>query len=353
MSVETFARASTATSALLLAEAAEYQGQQIAARAEAEAAILATYAGLQTKDALASWTAGIGERIYVLLSLLQELIATDAIGYVYRILAIQGLRPTGPRPDPLAFAGIASDQRDLESLLAGAVVHVRQAQREGKSDADARRAGENFLRLVVTTQAADAARAAESVALTTADPVVDQRIPAPRERAVSRETDGQPVTLGWIRMLNPPSCGRCAVLAGRFYRWSDGFERHEMCDCRHIPVTENLAGDLTTDPALYFDSLTEAEQNYYFGKAVAQAIRDGADVSQVVNAATRPNASYVVTTPTGERRRYTREGTTRRGYYGAAGRGQRRPTPWQVYKDAGGDQERAVELLRRFGYVVG
>lgn len=348
MAVETFARASTATSALLLAEAAEYQGQQIAGRVEAQTAILATYATLQTKDALASWTAGIGERLYVLLSVLQELLATDAIAYVYRILALQGLRPTGPRPNPLAFAGIATDGRDLESLLAGAVVKVRQAQRAGESDAEARRRGENYLRLVVATQAADTARAAESVALTTSEPVVDQRIPQPaeRRRPVSRET--RPVEMGWIRMLNPPSCGRCAVLAGRWYRWSDGFERHEMCDCRHIPVTENLAGDLTTDVDLYFASLSEEEQNYYFGKAVAQAIRDGADISQVVNAATRPDAMY-----TADRgRRYTTEGTTRQGWYGRRRDQVRRPTPWQIYSDAAGDREAAVEELRRFGYIL-
>ena len=29
--------------------------------------------------------------------------------------------------------------------------------------------------------------------------------------------------IGHIRTLIPPSCSRCAILAGRFYRWSDGF----------------------------------------------------------------------------------------------------------------------------------
>lgn len=46
----------------------------------------------------------------------------------------------------------------------------------------------------------------------------------------------------YVRHLNLPSCSRCAVLAGRVYRFSDGFERHPGCDCVMIPVT--VANDL-------------------------------------------------------------------------------------------------------------
>ena len=328
--------ATTAVGALLVAEAATYQGEQVKARVAAEEAILATFAALEMKDALTSWSSGIGERIYVLLSMLQQLIVQDSNRYVRRILRLQGLVAKGPPANPNALAGIASDMRDLESLLAGAVVKVRQAQREGLDDGEAFRRGENFLRLVTTTQAADTSRAAESVAMVAAAPVAAGNDAAPSE-----------VTVGWVRMLNPPSCGRCAVLAGRFYRWSDGFERHDMCDCRHIPVSESLAGDLTVDPQAYFDSLSEPDQDYYFGKAVAQAIRDGADPAQVVNATSRKGAMF-----TADRgRRYTREGTTRSGFYGRGSKALR-PTPWQIYQDAGGSREVAREMLARFGYIV-
>jgi hypothetical protein len=51
----------------------------------------------------------------------------------------------------------------------------------------------------------------------------------------------------YVRHLNLPSCSRCAVLAGRVYRYSEGFERHPGCDCVMIPVT--VANDrLTYDP---------------------------------------------------------------------------------------------------------
>lgn len=331
--------ATTAVGAALVAEAIQYQGEQVDGRVAAESAILAAFATLQTKDALASWASGVGEKIYVLLSILQQLIVTDSNAYVRRILALQGLIATGPLANPDALSGIASDMRDLESLLAGAVVKVREAQRAGASDEEARRRGENFLRLVTATQAADTSRAAESVALVSAAPV--QQVPP-------SDQDPQEVTLGWVRMLNPPSCGRCAILAGRFYRWNEGFERHDMCDCRHIPVAEYVAGDLTVDPHAYFDSLSEPDQNYYFGKAVAQSIRDGADPSQVVNASSRG----MFTADRG--RRYTTEGTSRRGFYGqrAGSTKPLRPTPWQIYKDAHGDREAARQMLARFGYVV-
>src|SRR5690348_18342012 len=37
-------------------------------------------------------------------------------------------------------------------------------------------------------------------------------------------------------LLNPPSCQRCAILAGRWYRWSQGFLRHPRCDCVNLPA---------------------------------------------------------------------------------------------------------------------
>ncbi len=93
----------------------------------------------------------------------------------------------------------------------------------------------------------------------------------------------RPRVTGYVRMLNPPSCDRCAILAGKRYLWNEGFQRHPNCDCIHIPASENIAGDLTTDPYQYFKSLSERDQDHIFGKANAQAIRDGADIYRVTN----------------------------------------------------------------------
>lgn len=93
----------------------------------------------------------------------------------------------------------------------------------------------------------------------------------------------RPTVTGYTRMLNPPSCGRCAVLAGKWFRWNKGFQRHPRCDCIHIPASEQVSGDLRTDPYEYFFSLSEKDQAALFGKFQSQAIRDGGDVYRVMN----------------------------------------------------------------------
>ena len=154
------------------------------------------------------------------------------------------------------------------------------------------------------------------------------------------------------------------------------------CDCRHIPSRESRAGDLTTDPQAYFDSLTAEQQNKLFTKAGAEAIRDGADITQVVNArrgmstAQQNVAGWI---PKGRLSRIevygqqiatTTEGVTRRGAaYRAmsqAGYARRqtdvrngrryfrarapRLMPEGIYEIAEG-REDALRLLRLYGYL--
>lgn len=93
----------------------------------------------------------------------------------------------------------------------------------------------------------------------------------------------RPQITGYVRMLNPPSCPDCVILAGKRFLWNQGFQRHPNCDCIHIPASESLAGDITTDPYSYFNSLSEKDQDKWFGKHNAQAVRDGADIYRVQN----------------------------------------------------------------------
>ena len=93
----------------------------------------------------------------------------------------------------------------------------------------------------------------------------------------------RPQVTGYVRMLNPPSCSRCAILAGKRFLWNQGFQRHPNCDCIHIPASEQVAGDFTTDPYKYFESLSKKDQERVFGKYNAQAVRDGADIYRVEN----------------------------------------------------------------------
>ena len=125
-----------------------------------------------------------------------------------------------------------------------------------------------------------------------------------------------------------------------------GVSAAPFCDCRHVPAIEDTAGDLTTDPDTYFRSLDEASQDRIFTKSGAQAIRDGANPAQVVNARAGMSTAQVQLRAPGDRwtakgrleaqRVYgrdvftTTEGTTRRG---SAYRAMRENTRWGRNED--------------------
>jgi hypothetical protein len=265
-----------------------------------------------------------------------------------------------------ALAGIASDGRDLVTLLDQPAITTLTALGSGVPQARAMTAGYATLDMAVRTQVADAGRVADQVAI------------AARPRT------------GYVRMLNPPSCSRCVVLAGRWYRWNQGFRRHPRCDCTHVPSREDTAGDLRTDPRGYFDSLDRAEQDRIFTQAGAESIRLGADIGQVVNArrgaaglapagaritaeearALRGGRVVGRLTPVdvfGRPLLVTSEGITTRGLAGArlgaretglktSGRRYRsarapRLMPESILQVADGNRDEAIRLLRRFGYI--
>lgn len=174
-----------------------------------------------------------------------------------------------------------------------------------------------------------------------------QRIVLTQLHDVGRTSAGIGVTArpgaGYVRMIGPTACSRCAILAGRFYRWNAGFLRHPRCGCENVPTTDTASSELISDPYAYFNSLDPAAQDRAFTKAGAQAIRDGADMSQVVNArrGMTPNGNF------------TTEGTTQRGNASRGlNRGQRRMTPELIYKQAAGDRQMALDLMRRQGYIL-
>lgn len=210
---------------------------------------------------------------------------------------------------PEAFAGTASDGRPLASLLAEPVIRAKQFIAGGMTPTQALRAAGSNLSMIVGTQVADANRAATQAAIT-----------------------GY-TTFGWVRMLNPPSCSRCAILAGQWYRWNQGFQRHPRCDCRHIPAQEHKAKSLTTDPYAYFRSLADSDQDRLFGRSNARAIRDGSDIYRVVNIQTRGLA------PAGSRQA---------AKYGTP----TRMTPDQIYRVAG-TRTNAIQMLTQHGYITG
>jgi len=221
--------------------------------------------GWQRVDAdnlIATW-AREAVKIFPLFVDLQLQAATAGAGYSGDTLTAQGIRadPEGQFA-PEALAGWASDGRPLESLLRAPADVALDRLLEGRPAEAALSAGEDSARRIARTQIADAGRVAAGVDIASRPGV------------------------GYTRMLNPPSCSRCVVLAGRFYAWNEGFDRHPQDDCIHVATNAAAARreGLIDDPKAYFRSLSAEDQDRIFTKVGAQAIRDGADIGQVVNA---------------------------------------------------------------------
>lgn len=314
-----------------------------------------------------SWFALVPQ-LYIATSASQLAAANAADAYLDASLTAQGASAESTaRVNPAALVGVASDGRDLQTLLYQPAITSLRALRLGAPVPRALASGYAALDMLARTQVADAGRTADQLALTA-------------HRDVS----------GYVRMVVGKTCGRCVILAGRQYRWNAGFRRHPRCDCIHVPAREDVAGDIRTDPNAWFKSLSRAEQDKQFTKAGARAIRDGADIFQVVNA--RRGAFGL--TPAGaritaEERRallggrdrgqlqavdvfgrqlfVTTEGTTPRGIAGVrlgakesgdkqGGRHRQakapRLMPESIYAIANGNRDEALRLLKRFGYIL-
>lgn len=256
-----------------------------------------------------------------IIAAIQLTAARDSLDWIQPMLDEQNISAPLPGAIPAsAFAGTATDGRPLESLFGQAT-------------------SPESLGLMAITQIQDAARQAASVSI------------AARPH------------IGYVRMLNPPSCSRCGVLAGKFYRFNAGFARHPRCDCRHIPSTEDRAGDLTTRPDVYFDSLSKADQDRIFTGAGAEAIRSGADISQVVNARrgmTTAQSNRLVRNQYGDFS--TTAGISSRSVYGRTQTreklaGNRYTTATRIrlmpesILEIAKDREDALRLFRLYGYI--
>ncbi|WP_137769985.1 hypothetical protein [Brachybacterium sp. SGAir0954] len=221
--------------------------------------------------------------------------------------------------DPESFAGTSSDGGDLEGALYVPAIRAKAAIASGTAPAPALRAVRGEFEKIVRGLVSDAGRKAATALNATR------------------------FTGGYTRMLNPPSCSRCAILAGRWFRWNDGFQRHPQCDCVHIPAkSQQWARDegFVMDPYEYFNSLSEKDQGRLFGTGNAQAIRDGADIFQVQNARRGRASDGMTTTASTSRRRGIYRGSTAR------------LTPDGIYERAGGNRDAALRLLEQHRYVL-
>lgn len=205
------------------------------------------------------------------LALLQLYAARDATASVADMLAEQGVNAP-----PRAVVNTEVVAADISPPLAEAT--------------DLRR-----LETMVASAISDTARVAAGVAITTRDRV------------------------GWVRMVNSPCCPRCAIQAGKWFAWNQGFLRHPNCGCRHIPAREDVAGDVRTDP----DALFASGQVLGLTKAEQSAIDSGSDAGRVING----RESLYMTLPGSARLR-------------------------AVYRSAGDDRTEALGLLQQAGYLI-
>lgn len=268
-------------------------------------------------DLTGSWAVQIPALVPVLAGV-QSKAAVAGASYGAATLAQQGIyEAPAAFVDPTGFAGFASDGRTLEGLLYAPVPYVKNLIGGGMAPAHALASGGKFLTTIMRTQVADAGRGAAGV-----------------------DIAARPNT-GYVRLLNPPSCSRCSVLAGRFYRWNAGFRRHPKCDCTHAATSAVAAlktEGLMHDPYEYFKSLSPEDQDKNYTKAGAQAIRDGGDIFQVVNSRRGMKPGGLLTT----------EGTSRRGNFGRQGP---RKTPEGIYSQ-NLSREETLKALERYGYIL-
>ena len=307
-------------------------------------ALLKQWRTIEAGNISASWAARIPTAAAVLAAG-QTAAATDASQYAAQFGAAELVA------SPSAYAGASAAGVPLAELLVQPVITSKLAISRGATPTQALRIGGSQLGLIGSNETQQAGRNAAGAGIVAV-----------------------PEVTGYTRMLQQPSCGRCIVLAGRWYPWSSGFKRHENCDCVHVPSTDGRqrGNRSTTSPRDTFDAMTRDEQDASFGKAKAAAIREGADISQVVNT-TRKGATYTFEVG-GKTRRATIEGTSVRE--GLAGRrmaladrqllnadgslnmmadweraARPRLTVAQIYKDGAGNRLKTRDLLQQYGYL--
>lgn len=248
---------------MLLASAADQYRMQQGIAATTTAAVARIWRGLGD-DFDASYER-IGPQLLNVVEKGRAAAVAQAIPYTGAVL-----RETGQRADPVgelapaAFLAAAPDGRDMESLYGQSVIRAKTAVAGGATTGEALAQSGRWLTMVTLTTLADT-----------------------RRMVYQADIIRRPAITGYTRMLNPPSCDRCIVLAGRWYRWNEGFQRHPRCDCQHIPAVENVPGDARTDPYRAFEEMSPEQQEAVFGRSEARAIREGADIFKVVNQRTR------------------------------------------------------------------
>lgn len=210
-----------------------------------------------------------------------------------------------------AFAAAWPDGGTYDDLLDAPLVAAKVAIADGAPWQAALRAQDALLTTLTLTALADS-----------------------RREVYQADMAARPMLAGYVRQLNVPSCARCVILAGKWFRWNQGFQRHPRCDCIHIPASEQVAGDYRTDPYEYFRSLSQKEQDRVFGANNAKMIREyGGDIYRVVNVQMRGVGRVS--------KQISKWGTPRKR------------VPIDKIIERGGTREQIIAILKEQGYITG
>ncbi len=296
------------------------------------------WSNVDRRDIGGSWLTLLPRLLLALIGA-QKTAAAQAEPFMAEAAALAGLSELALGTIKVAgFAGTAADGRSLLSLLFQPVIDTLDAIGKGKTTDEAMAMGAAKLEMICRNEISDAGRTADQVAM------------------ITRADMG-----GYIRVVVGDTCSRCLILAGRWYPISEWFERHPLCDCVQLPAAQAEAAGLVQDPREIYEGLTGKQRTEAGWTANEQAaIDEGADIIAVTN------ARRGVYTAGGKQ--YTTEGTSRRGLFGgydidpetsklrkrprSAPRKRIRLTPEQIFKDAKGDRDEAIRLLRVNGYLL-
>lgn len=314
--------------------AQEFQKEQTSQSREAVEAVTRQWRRMGA-DFDSSW-AMIAGNITAIMTMTQRDSAQRSRDYFVNVLEDTGqtIYMGNGEPNINAFVGVNGNGLAIDSAMYGAVIHAKSNIARGGTVHSALTSGQKWIQGATEFALADTVRAVN-------------RVQFPTMKVEH-----------YVRILTTPSCSRCAILAGKTYKSSTPFLRHPRCDCQHLPVNEEVAGDMLFNSEDYFDSLPADQQDKIFTKGGAEAIRNGADINQVVNAR---RGMYT----TADGKFATDEGTTKRGHYGYTQRKftkkplktreravRDRLLPEQIQKMAGNDRKRYLNLLRYYGYLI-
>jgi hypothetical protein len=230
--------------------------------------------------------------------------------------------------DPAAFAGASAAGFALSEPIIATIDQFVPAPAEALPDlwwlTDEMKMFMQSVETLIASEVADAGRAASQA-----------------------EFVARPDWQNYVRVLNPPSCKRCAVLAGRIYRDLDHFKRHPNCDCVMVPVQD---WEGAHDAGMVSTAREAFDKGYIrdLSKADTKAIEDGADIARVVNAAQGLTTANVF----GRRVKATTASTTKRSAWRKANPSILiRLRPDSIYRFAK-DRDDAIRLLRLYGYIL-